>query len=49
MRCMHCVCVHIVQEAPTDQYLIPLFVENTMGAPVRLHLRGKLVDPALDF
>ena len=49
MRGAHGVCVHMVQEAPADQYLIPLFVKNTMGTSVGSYLRGKLVDSALDF
>ena len=49
MRCAHGVRVHGVKEAPTDQYLIPLFIKNAMGPSVRSYLRGKLVDSALDF
>ena len=49
MRCAHGVRVHGVQEAPTGQYLIPLFIKNAMGPPVSAHLRGELADPALDF
>ena len=49
MRGTHGIRVHIVEEAPADQYLIPLFVKNAMGTSVRSYLRGKLVDSALDF
>ena len=49
MRCENGVRVHGVEEAPANQYLVPLFIKNTMWPPVRSYLRGKLVDSDLYF
>ena len=46
---MHGVGVHIVQKAPANQYLVPLFVKNTMGTSVGSYLRGQFVESAFDF